>query len=339
MILAVTGHRPPKAGGYNVPNPVMMGIGNTIRSDFARLAPERVLTGMALGVDQWVAWVCMEMDIPFTAVIPCQNFSTRWPAHAQAEYQHLIDHAADRIFVSRDVYTPGCLMQRNKWLVNNCDTLYAVWNGVPDGGTYSTIRYAQRQGRRLEHASVPAAIWEEARVAEGRAEPAQRELIPRHSRQELLIRDHTSRQIAEAIRNNQMTIPGPRNNDLALTQMEEMSRRQQYELARRTQVTVDQDFLNLLNQYPPMQLEPQLPRESSRAEFEQREALNRIRVEDLSEQFRRAIGLEGNAPFVPLEDIRASGSPIRPPPTPKPNTINTENRTTPSRFVDIGEDD
>jgi uncharacterized phage-like protein YoqJ len=345
MILGVTGHRPPRVGGYRVPNPVMTGIGDAIRADFARLAPERVLTGMALGVDQWVAWVCLEMNIPFTAVLPCEGFSTRWPSHAQDEFQHLLSLASDQILVSREVYTPGCLMQRNKWLVNNCETLYAVWNGVPDGGTYSTIRYAQRQGRIVEHARISAELWEQARVAEGRAVAPQQELIPRHSRQELLNRDYENNRrtltetIAETVRHlgvvgdPQRTRRRAPPSDQALAQMEAMARRQQAVLARTAQINVDREFMDLLNQYPPIQ-EPS--RQSSRAEFEEREALNRIRVEDLSERFRRAI-TEPNS--IPPEFIDGRLPPTSAASVQKQATINTEDRTTPRRFVDIGEDD
>lgn len=351
MILAVTGHRPPKVGGYNVPNPVMTGIGDAIRADFARLTPERVLTGMALGVDQWVAWICLEMDIPFTAVLPCQDFSSRWPSHAQDEFQHLLSLASDQILVSRDNYTNGCLMERNKWLVNNCETLYAVWNGVPDGGTYSTIRYAQRQGRRVEHATISAELWEQARIAEGRAASPQQELIPRFtSGGNTVHRDRRSltESIARTVRSVQRVgeersltglFPRPRSEDEALRQMEEMSRRQQVELSRRARVNVDQEMMNLLRQYPPLpEPAPELPVRSSRAEFEHRNEMNQF------EQYQVLLQNEIlNGLIVPNEVIRASGARIEPPPQPVPMqkqaTINTEDRTTPRRFVDIGEDD
>lgn len=55
MILAVTGHRPDKIGGYDRNNPLRKKLLVKIDATLARLKPERVLTGMALGVDQDVA--------------------------------------------------------------------------------------------------------------------------------------------------------------------------------------------------------------------------------------------------------------------------------------------
>lgn len=302
MILAVTGHRPPKVGGYNVPNPVMQSIGNAIRADFRRLEPLRVLTGMALGVDQWVAWICLEMNIPFTAVLPCRDFSSRWPERSRAEFRHLMDRARDTILVSNDMYTSGCLMQRNRWLVDNSDALYAVWNGIPEGGTYSTIRYATRVGRRVENASISMETWEQARVIEGRAAPSQQELIPRHSN-------------VEAMQRSQRDI----------TQLEELARRNFEEFSRRAQLQAEEPFRRQFSRNRRLPEEPPAPR-ANRRDFEDREYLN------LYNTFDEAVV---QALQVPSEMI----APTPPSPVRKQATINTEDRTTPKRFVDIGEDD
>jgi len=56
MILAVTGHRPEKLGGYGPA--VAERLFNLASSELQGLRPEYVLTGMAIGWDQAVADAC-----------------------------------------------------------------------------------------------------------------------------------------------------------------------------------------------------------------------------------------------------------------------------------------
>lgn len=359
MILAVTGHRPPKVGGYVVPNPIMMGIGNAIREDFARVTPERVLTGMALGVDQWVAWICIEMNIPYWAVIPCQGYESRWPDQAKSEYRHLLSQAERVHYVDgNQEYTPGCIMRRNKYLVDHCDQIYTVWNGVPDGGTYSTIKYAAKQRKPRIIPSIPDDVWEQARIFEGRTSAAQQELIPRNpprttrTIQTLSGPMHNSMgppaqvdineqnlaafRMAMQVERNRVSRdpiipfhvdsrdPNIGDNRGGMRLLEEIAARQQRELSERVARELDRQF---------MEAEP--PIQATRDEFDRREEMNLNSAfnDTLENEIRRTYG-------VSLDLIRERGAPIRTPRSePKPATIDTENRTTPRRFVDIGDDE
>ena len=53
MILAVTGHRPPRLGGYIIPNPVATAVIQGLSKSLDSLLPTTVITGMALGTEQW----------------------------------------------------------------------------------------------------------------------------------------------------------------------------------------------------------------------------------------------------------------------------------------------
>ena len=46
MILAITGHRPPSIGGYNIPNPTYDKVRQAIRDKFLELKPEKIISGM-----------------------------------------------------------------------------------------------------------------------------------------------------------------------------------------------------------------------------------------------------------------------------------------------------
>lgn len=51
-------------------------------------------------------------------------------------------------YVSRKYYD-GCMLDRNRRLVEAAGLLLAVYNGERRGGTAATVRYAQKMGRKI----------------------------------------------------------------------------------------------------------------------------------------------------------------------------------------------
>ena len=43
-------------------------------------------------------------------------------------------------------YTKGCMLRRNRYMVDRSSLLIAVYDGTPKGGTMNTLAYALRQG-------------------------------------------------------------------------------------------------------------------------------------------------------------------------------------------------
>lgn len=54
-------------------------------------AEAEVCTGMALGVDQDIACVCIQAEVPFVACVPFEGQEARWPADAQRDYKSDIE--------------------------------------------------------------------------------------------------------------------------------------------------------------------------------------------------------------------------------------------------------
>jgi uncharacterized phage-like protein YoqJ len=168
MILAVCGHRPVKLGGYRVPNPIYTAVREGLRQKFLELSPSIVLSGMALGVDQWAAEICIEEGIPFDAIIPFDGFESRWPYPSKQQYHYLLGHARDRHIVTQTrEYRSGLLQIRNRWLVNHSERLVAVWNGS-SGGTSNCVSYAQTRGKPITRLDLPSDVWAAAAASEGR---------------------------------------------------------------------------------------------------------------------------------------------------------------------------
>jgi len=149
MIISITGHRPADLGGYEIPNPVYDNVRKLLTEKFKELNPQMVISGMALGADQWAAYVAIELCIPFTAAVPCDNQDSRWPADSRKQYQELLGLAAKVVVVSPGPYAAYKMHKRSQWMVDNSDVLVAIWTGKQHGGTFSCVQYAKSQNKDI----------------------------------------------------------------------------------------------------------------------------------------------------------------------------------------------
>lgn len=150
MIIAVTGHRPNKLGNeYDMRGPASTKIYNKLLEIVDSRKPNLLITGMALGVDMIWANVAIRKNIPFIAAVPCYNQENKWPKQSQLLYSRIInDPLCTLFYVTEKEYTPQCMQARNKWMVNECDTLIAVWDGS-EGGTYNCVNYAISKNKHI----------------------------------------------------------------------------------------------------------------------------------------------------------------------------------------------
>lgn len=148
MIVAFTGHRPNKIGGYKLPNPTYNYICQQIEKTLQELKPEKIISGMALGVDQWAANIAVKLGIPFLAAVPFEGQEGAWPEVSQKVFHKLLDKAAEVVIVSPGGYAAPKMQIRNEWMVDHCDKLIAVWDGTP-GGTGNCVTYATSKDKEI----------------------------------------------------------------------------------------------------------------------------------------------------------------------------------------------
>lgn len=148
MIVAFTGHRPDKLGGYKVPNDTYIRVCRKIDTLLKELKPEKVITGMALGVDQWAAMIAHKLQIPYLAAIPFEGQEKAWPEASQKTFRLLRKLAAEEVIVSPGGYSADKMQVRNIWMVDNCDVLIAVWDGTK-GGTGNCVEYAKSVNKQI----------------------------------------------------------------------------------------------------------------------------------------------------------------------------------------------
>lgn len=147
MIIAGTGHRPNKLGGYS--DVAFDGLCEIIH-DWLDENPqvEKIISGMALGWDMALADTAVVRGIPLVAAVPFVGQERMWPDKSKRIYQELLSGASEVVVVSEGEYAPWKMQVRNKWMVDNCDTVLAIWNGT-DGGTANCVRYAQAANKPI----------------------------------------------------------------------------------------------------------------------------------------------------------------------------------------------
>lgn len=146
MIVAATGHRPDKLGGYAP-------AWSERRLILARrwlevVRPSRVISGMALGWDQAWAQAAVDLRIPLVAAVPFIGQERAWPAMSQVGFEQLLKRAAEVVIVSPGGYSVAAMHKRNEWMVDHCHLLAALWDGT-SGGTAGCVQYARKVGRPM----------------------------------------------------------------------------------------------------------------------------------------------------------------------------------------------
>lgn len=148
--VAVTGHRPDKIfGGYNYPNKKYDKIYAKTKLALYTLMPDFVYTGMALGFDQLVCEVCLDLNIRYIACVPFKGQESAWPKSSQEKYKTLLDKAYEVVIISPGGYSADKMQIRNEYMVDRCDLLLACYNGDKSGGTYNCVKYAKDIKREM----------------------------------------------------------------------------------------------------------------------------------------------------------------------------------------------
>lgn len=141
MILAATGHRPDKLGGYG--ESARSRLATFALSQVDRFGPGAVLVGMAQGWDQAVGWACVGLGIPFDAYVPFKGQELQWPVEARNDYDQLLACARRVVVVCEGGYAPWKMQRRNVAMDRDADALLALWSGSP-GGTANCIQAATK---------------------------------------------------------------------------------------------------------------------------------------------------------------------------------------------------
>ena len=105
------------------------------------------LIGMAIGFDTLCFQILEEFrkqkNIKIIACIPCPTQAYKFNLEQKKEYDRMVSVADEKIILS-DIYTPYCMQNRNKFMVDNSSCVISYLN-KEKGGTYNTVKYANTQ--------------------------------------------------------------------------------------------------------------------------------------------------------------------------------------------------
>lgn len=109
-------------------------------------------TGGALGFDTMAALKVLELKTKFPHVqlhlyLPCRDQDKLWNADEQHLYEQILARA-DAIHYTADTYTKGCMLQRNREMIDGSAICIAYFDGH-GGGTAYSYGYANRCGVKV----------------------------------------------------------------------------------------------------------------------------------------------------------------------------------------------
>ena len=90
-------------------------------------------------------------EVTIEAAIPYSGQADRWRPELRERYAYDLRQCDYQTLV-QETYTPGCMMRRNRYMVDASRILIAAFDGRP-GGTARTLEYAAQ--RRLEIIQIP----------------------------------------------------------------------------------------------------------------------------------------------------------------------------------------
>jgi len=159
-----SGHRPQKLPwGEQEWDARCVTLKDRIRTEVERAYDDgfrHFICGMAQGCDFYFCEAVLTLqgerpDITLEAAIPHEKQAARWPENAQACYSRLVEQCDKTTVVSPDGgHTRGCMLRRNRYMVDHARRLIAVFGGKT-GGTMNTIAYARRLQREIVLVDIP----------------------------------------------------------------------------------------------------------------------------------------------------------------------------------------
>ena len=144
MKIAITGHRPERLNGHE------QEIRDWIDEFLLKNEVTVMYNGMADGVDQICAKSAVKNRIPLIICYPypliiCYPYKR---ISFNPLEESLMDNAEEINFISKE-YSKQSYYIRDKYMVDHCDILLAVWDGKKVGGTWLTVKYAQSIGKEI----------------------------------------------------------------------------------------------------------------------------------------------------------------------------------------------
>lgn len=128
-------------------------LNKMINDNVQNYGTQTFITGMALGIDVIAAKIIIDLkkslSLRLVAAIPFVNQYKRWNNESIDNYFNILAKCDIIVLCNRE-YTNTCLLDRNKWMVDNSSRIIAVYNGSGIGGTAHCVNYALRMKKKVD---------------------------------------------------------------------------------------------------------------------------------------------------------------------------------------------
>ena len=161
MTVCFSGYRPEKLPwGYDECDPRCAQLKQRLRRAVCAACDDgfrHFICGMANGCDLYFFDAARYLrlqhpEVTIEAAIPYAGQADRWRPELRERYAYDLRQCDYQTLV-QEAYTPGCMMRRNRYMVDHAARLIAVFDGQ-DGGTRRTVEYALRSGLEVVYVVV-----------------------------------------------------------------------------------------------------------------------------------------------------------------------------------------
>ena len=111
------------------------------------------ICGMARGADFYFCEAALALrdrrpGVTVEAALPCEEQAARWKERDRNRYFRLVAQCDYETMVQHH-YDKGCMLRRDRYMVDRSAMIIAVYGGVL-GGTMYTLSYAMKKGLELK---------------------------------------------------------------------------------------------------------------------------------------------------------------------------------------------
>ncbi len=147
-----TGHRPNKLPwGDDESDPRCLALKAAIRREVEGAYDRgfrHFICGMAQGCDFYFCEAVLALrderpGVTVEAAIPCEEQSGKWPRRDRERWERLVGLCDFETMVQRH-YDRGCMLRRDRYMVDRSALLIAAFDGTA-GGTQYTVAYAMKR--------------------------------------------------------------------------------------------------------------------------------------------------------------------------------------------------
>ncbi len=166
MTFCITGNRPEKfpfdySNGASIQMTAYAACIKKLAFEYLSYGYDHFILGMARGVDidfgkeivRYKTTFDKFKDVVIEAAIPYRGQEARYDNLSRKKFNYIMENCGKVTYIA-DTYSRECYLARDRYMVDNSDFVLAIWNGVHEGGTYYTIRYATEQKKEVRLISL-----------------------------------------------------------------------------------------------------------------------------------------------------------------------------------------